>query len=288
MKDWINLLRVYQYIKNLFIFLPLFFAHEIMRVELLARAGLAFVAFSMAASAVYIFNDLHDLEEDRHHPRKKDRPLAAGRIAGPPARAVMTALFLGGFVIVSFLGREAFFLTLVYVLINAGYTLKWKQVAIIDIFIIALGFVLRIFVGGAVTDVTIYPWIVIMTFFLALFLALAKRRDDLLILENGNARPRRSLGGYNVFFVQSSMVVMAAVIIVAYTMYTLSPEIMAKFHTDRLYLTTVFVLMGLLRYLQLTFVKNDSGSPTAILLRDPMIQGAVLGWILAFVFFIYL
>ncbi|HOP36560.1 MAG TPA: hypothetical protein PL090_09550, partial [Syntrophales bacterium] len=103
-----------------------------------------------------------------------------------------------------------------------------------------------------------------------------------------NARPRRSLGGYNVFFVQSSMVVMAAVIIVAYTMYTLSPEIMAKFHTERLYLTTVFVLMGLLRYLQLTFVKNDSGSPTAILLRDPMIQGAVLGWILAFVFFIYL
>jgi hypothetical protein len=130
-------------------------------------------------------------------------------------------------------------------------------------------------------------WIIIMTFLLTLFLALAKRRDDVLLFIGQERISRRAIDGYNLVFIDSAMVIMAAVTIVAYIMYTVSPDVMEKFRTDKLYITTLFVVLGILRYMQITFVENKSGSPTEILLRDGFLQCVILSWLATFAFLIY-
>jgi len=186
------------------------------------------------------------------------------------------------------LSPQMFFLSLLYIVLNFSYSVKLKHIPIVDIMIIAICFVIRVFVGGVVGNVPIYMWIVIMTFLLALFLAIGKRRDDVLIFLETNRMPRKSVEGYNLRFIDSSMVIMAAVILVAYLMYTVSPEIIAKFQTDKLYITAIFVLIGILRYLQITMLEENSGSPTEILLKDIFIQMSIVGWIITFGLLIYL
>lgn len=287
MKDYITLLRIPQYSKNLFIFLPLFFALHLQEPGRLLKVSLAFLGFCLLASAVYIFNDLYDLAEDRQHPKKKYRPLPAGKITRRSAISLMLCIFTLGLFIAYVLSLQMFYLCVLYIALNITYSVKLKHVPILDIMIIAVCFVIRIFVGGAVGDVPIYMWIVIMTFLLALFMALGKRRDDVLIFLETNQMPRKSIDGYNLRFIDASMMIMAAVILVAYLMYTISPEITAKFKTDKLYITSVFVLMGIMRYLQITMLEENSGSPTEILLKDIFIQLSIVGWIISFALLVY-
>jgi 4-hydroxybenzoate polyprenyltransferase len=287
MKDYFRLLRVHQYLKNLFIFLPLFFSLRIVEADLLVNASLAFAIFSAIASAVYIFNDFLDIEEDRAHPVKKDRPLAAGRVSPRVALTIAAALLVAGLAASWVLSPDMFSLLVLYGILNAAYSIRLKHIPIVDIFAIAVNFVIRIFVGGAVTHVEIYMWIIIMTFLLALFMALAKRRDDVLIFMETERKSRKSIDGYNLTFIDSAMTAMAAVTMVAYIMYTVSPDVITKFGTDKLYLTTAFVILGMMRYMQITFVEEKSGSPTEILLKDRFIQLAILGWIGSFGILIY-
>lgn len=287
MTDYIQLLRVHQYLKNLFIFLPLFFSLRIVEVDLLLDASLAFVIFSAVASALYIFNDTLDVEEDRAHPVKKNRPLAAGRISARVALTLAAVLLVTGLAASWLLSPDMFPFLVLYVILNVAYSIRLKHIPIIDCFIIAVNFVVRIFVGGAVTHVKITMWIVIMTFLLALFLALAKRRDDVLIFLETERKSRKSIDGYNLAFIDSAMMIMAAVTVVAYILYTVSPDVIAKFGTDKLYLTTAFVILGMMRYMQITFVEENSGSPTEILLKDRFVQLTLLGWIVAFGSMIY-
>jgi 4-hydroxybenzoate polyprenyltransferase len=287
MKNYIALLRIPQYSKNLFIFLPLFFALHLQEPERLFKVSLAFLGFCLLASAVYIFNDLYDLEEDSRHPKKKYRPLPAGRITRGSAIGLMACLLALGLSIAYVLSLQMFYLCLLYIALNTAYSVKLKHVPILDIMIIAVCLVIRIFVGGAVGNVPIYMWIVIMTFLLALFMALGKRRDDVLIFIETNHMPRKSIDGYNLRFIDASMMIMAAVVLVAYLMYTVSPEITAKFKTDKLYITSIFVLMGVMRYLQITMLEENSGSPTEILLKDLFIQMSIAGWIISFALLVY-
>jgi len=286
-KDYIALLRIPQYSKNLFIFLPLFFAQQMQEPERLFKVFLAFLGFCLLASAVYILNDLCDIEEDRHHPKKKYRPLPAGRITKGSAIGLMVCLLALGLSIAYILSLQMFYLCLLYIILNLAYSVKLKHIPILDIMIIAICFVIRIFVGGAVGGVPIYMWIVIMTFLLALFIALGERRDDVIIFIETNNMLRKSINGYNLRFIDASMMVMAAVVVVAYLMYTVSPEITAKFKTDKLYITSIFVLMGVMRYLQITMLEENSGRPTEILLKDIFIQMSIIGWILSFAILIY-
>ena len=286
-KDYIALLRIPQYSKNLFIFLPLFFAQQMQEPERLFKVFLAFLGFCLLASAVYILNDLCDIEEDRHHPKKKYRPLPAGRITKGSAIGLMVCLLALGISIAYILSLQMFYLCLLYIILNLAYSVKLKHIPILDIMIIAICFVIRIFVGGAVGGVPIYIWIVIMTFLLALFIALGKRRDDVIIFIETNNMLRKSINGYNLRFIDASMMVMAAVVVVAYLMYTVSPEITAKFKTDKLYITSIFVLMGVMRYLQITMLEENSGRPTEILLKYIFIQMSIIGWILSFAILIY-
>ncbi len=287
-KDYLLLLRPWQWTKNLFVFLPLFFALQIANMCLLARAVEAFLLVCLLARGIYIFNDYHDRHEDRIHPRKKKRPLASGRIQAAPA------LLLGGILIsAACLGAAAiniflFYLFLFYVALNVAYTMRLKHLAIIDIMIISTGFVLRVFIGGIVTGIEVYPWIIVMTFLLSLFLAFGKRRDDVLYLESDGIMARKSIDGYSLKFIDCSMMITAAVTIVSYIMYTMSLEITAKFNTSHLYLTSFFVIAGIFRYLQITIVEQKEADPSMVILRDHFIQMTIMGWILVFGLLIYI
>ena len=287
MSDMIKLMRPHQYIKNLFIFIPLFFAMKITDITLLTETLLAFIAFSFSASAIYILNDYHDINEDRLHPTKRFRPLASGRVSKSRAIAMMSLLFVLGFGMMAMISIEAFFILILYVALNIAYSFRLKHIAIIDIVIIALGFVLRLFVGAVVADIELSAWIVVMTFLLALFMALAKRRDDVLIFNQTGKKMRRVIDGYNLQFLDTAMAIMAAVVIVAYTIYTTSPQTVEKFHSKYLYLTAFFVIIGVMRYLQITFVYQDSSSPTKIVLKDRFMQFVLIGWVMTFVWIIY-
>ncbi len=283
----LELMRPHQYVKNLFIFLPLFFSMKITQWHLLIDTVMAFIAFSLTASAIYILNDYYDIEEDRLHPRKKYRPLASGSIGKPQAVTLMGILVLAGFSIMSVLSADATLILLLYLLMNIAYSHRLKHIAVLDITIIATGFVLRIFVGASVIQIVPSVWIVVMTFLLALFLALAKRRDDVLIFAASGKKMRKVIDGYNLQFLDTAMAIMASVVIVSYIMYTVSPLEMKQFHTTYLYITAIFVILGIMRYLQITFVMQESGSPTRIVLKDRFIQLTLLGWILTFSWIIY-
>ena len=285
--DIIKLMRPHQYIKNLFIFLPLFFALKITDTALLSNAFIAFISFSLTASAIYTLNDYHDIEEDRQHPKKKNRPLSSGAISKSQAIIIMAVLGVAGIALMATLSLKAVGILASYVAMNIAYSFYLKHVAILDVTIIAIGFVLRLFIGSAVTGIQLSMWIVIMTFLLALFMALAKRRDDVLIYLDTGKKMRKVIDGYNLQFLDTAMAIMASVVIVAYTIYTTSVEVVERVHSEYLYLTALFVILGVMRYLQVAFVLKDSGSPTKIVLKDRFIQLTLLGWIISFAWILY-
>ena len=288
MMDFFKLIRVHQWVKNLFMLLPLFFAGKLFEYDLLENVLFGVLCFSLSASAVYILNDYKDIESDRQHPSKKNRPLASGKIS--PTLALLAALLLlaAGFTGAWFLSLRFFVILAAYFLMNVAYTFKLKHIAVLDTTIIATGFVLRVMAGGAVAHIPISHWIVLMTFLLALLLGFAKRRDDVLIYMESGQKMRKSIDGYNLDFINLSMVMMAGVIIVAYMMYVLSDEVVNHWKTDSLYITAFPVIMGVLRYLQLTFVKGKTGNPTKILFTDWVIQVVLAGWVALFFLIIYM
>ena len=288
MKDIIKLMRPQHYIKNLFIFMPLFFAGQFTQSILLVNAAYAFLAFSLVASAIYILNDYQDIEEDKAHPKKKYRPLASGVISKNTALIVMIVLFVVGVSLMALLSVKAFWILTSYIVLNIAYSFHLKHIAILDIIIIAIGFVLRIFVGSVVTTTSLSMWIVIMTFLLTLFLALAKRRDDVLLFMGTGKKPRKVIDGYNLQFIDAGMMIMASVVIVVYVLYTTSAAVLQRLHNEYLYMTALFVIMGIMRYLQISFVDENSGSPTHIILTDRFIQLTILAWLASFVWIIYL
>ena len=267
----LKLLRPEQWAKNLFIFIPIFFAGDFFNIDALLKLAVAFLSFSFVASAIYILNDYRDIEADRAHPEKCERPMASGIISaniGLTTMLIMATIGLG----VGFALSPWFFSILVaYAAINIGYSFGLKHVGILDIFLIASGFLLRTISGGIVADVPISQWLIIMIFLLAVFLAIAKRRDDLVIGKSSGILVRKSVKNYNLEFVNSCMTMIAGIIIVAYLMYTISDDVVLRLGKHLVY-TSVFVIAAMMRYLQITLVENNSGSPTKILYKDAFIK----------------
>lgn len=285
----VKLLRVHQWVKNLLIFFPLFFALKITDFALFAKATAAFFFFSFTASGIYIINDLRDLAEDREHPDKRHRPLASGAVSPVSAVFAAASLFLIGLGGASFYSKRLFLVLVTYCAMNILYSFIFKRIPLLDIFVIATGFLLRLIAGteyGGIEGLHPSHWIVLMTFLLALFLAFAKRRDDVLLAGEGK-KTRHAIHGYNLEFVNSALAVMTAVIILAYLLYTLDPAVGRFFGTDKVYLTAIFVILGLFRYLQLTLVYRRSSQPTDLLLRDRFLQLTILCWILTFALLVY-
>ena len=299
MSPLFRLIRPKQWIKNFFVFLPLFFGGSLLDTQRLLAAFLTFLAFCFAASSIYCLNDLVDVEADRRHPVKCKRPIAAGLISKRQAYSLMALLFVLSMLTISLLGilnapplgrgwGWALGIILFYWLLNLAYCAELKDHAILDVCIVAFGFVLRILAGGLATGTALSQWIVLMTFLLTLFLSFAKRRDDVLRMQHTGEAPRRNTSRYNLTFVNQAITITGSVTLVCYIMYTVSPEVTAHFRTHHLYLTSIFVLVGLLRYIQIAVVDEQSGDPTKVILRDRPTQLIVLGWLLAFLVIIYL
>lgn len=287
-KQFLELLRAQQYVKNIFVFAPLFFGLQLGNRELLWDTVLAFVAFSLAASGVYLLNDCLDVAEDRQHPSKKSRPIASGVISIRFAITLSVSLFAASGWLMAWLSFQGAVILGAYVLLNIAYSVLLKHIAILDVAIIATGFVLRLFVGAAVTDIKLSVWIVVITFLLALFLALSKRRVDVLLFVQTGAKARKAIDGYNLRFLDSAMSIMASVVIVSYILYTTSAEAINELDNNYLYLTALFVILGILRYMQIALVDEDSGSPTDIFWRDRFIQIISMCWVLVFAWNLYL
>ena len=290
MKKTLLLIRPQQWIKNGFVLIPMFFGGRLLNADDAIASVVTFFAFSFAASAIYCFNDIVDVDADRRHPVKCHRPIASGAVSVPTAYALMAVLALLSALLLFFLPQragETAGIVAFYFLLNMAYCIWLKRHAIIDVCTVATGFVLRILAGGMACDVAVSNWLVLMTFLLALFLSFAKRRDDVLRMNETGEPPRRNTIRYNLTFVNQAITVTGTVTLVCYIMYTVSPEVVSRFHAPYLYLTSIFVLVGLLRYMQLTVVDEVSGDPTKILLRDRFTQAIVVAWIMAFLLIIY-
>ena len=289
----IKLFRPKQWVKNVFVLIPLFFGGELLNGHAVAAALLTFVSFCFAASSIYCLNDIVDVEADRRHPVKCKRPVASGAVSITQAWLLMGGFFVAS-IAVSLFSISAFgvdwktlAVIVFYWLLNIAYCTRLKRYAIIDVCVVAFGFVLRILAGGQATDVVLSKWLVLMTFLLTLFLSFAKRRDDVLRMEATGEAPRQNTSRYNMTFINEAITITAAVTLVCYIMYTVSPEVVSRVHTEYVYLTTVFVLLGLLRYIQLAVVDKRSGDPTKVILRDRFTQLIVLAWGLSFLIIIY-
>lgn len=280
MKNIIKLLRPHQYIKNLFVFAPLFFSFNFVLDDVI-NTFIVFILFSLIASSIYVLNDYMDIEEDKQHPKKKFRPLASGKVSKNSAKILFLLLSVISLISAYFLNTNLFLVLIIYFILNVAYSLKLKHITIVDIFIIATGFVLRLFAGASVIENQLSMWIIIMTFLLALFLAVAKRRDDVVLASQGK-ETRKNIDGYNLEFVNAVMVFMSGVIVVAYILYTVSEEVIRRLNSEYLYLTSFFVILGIMRYMQITFVEQNSGSPTKLILKDRFLQITIFLWLVSF------
>lgn len=288
----LKLIRPHQWLKNVFVMIPMFFGGSLLDPSDIRASVVTFFAFSFIASSVYCFNDIIDVEADRRHPVKCKRPIASGAISVRSAWALMALMFLLSVGTVCLLDTYTHVINvglviLIFYILNILYCSKLKQYAIVDVCIIAFGFVLRVLAGGFATDIALSKWLVLMAFLLTLFLSFAKRRDDVLRMNETGEPPRKNTIRYNLTFINQAITITASVTLVCYIMYTVSPEVVNRFHSDLLYLTSVFVLLGLLRYIQITVVDKRSGDPTKMMLRDRFTQCVVLLWALTFLVLIY-
>jgi len=290
MISYLKLLRLGQWVKNLFVFTALFFSGNITNSDLFIKSIYAF--FSLTASTIYIINDYSDIESDKKHPEKKLRPLASGAISKNSAKVLLFFLFAivvgliisGQYIFQMAIWKFAFIIGLYFVM-NIAYTFKLKHVAIIDVTIIAVGFVLRVLAGGYIAGIIVTQWAVLLTFVLALVLAIGKRRGE-LINAQVSGKTRRALDGYNVQFADIALSISCTLVIVCYLMFTLSPEVQQKFH-PRVFYTVIFVVFAILRYLQQTLVYNKTESPTKIVYKDRFIQVTLVLWLIVFLLQIY-
>ena len=252
----ITLIRPKHWIKNIFIFIPAFFAGTILSFENLFLLILTFFAFSFVASSIYILNDYKDIESDKKHPKKKFRPLASGKVSKRNALMLFFILLIASTALMYSTRIHVLSIIYAYFILNIFYTLVLKRIAIVDIVCISVGFVLRVFAGAFAVDVPVSEWLILMVFLISLLMGFAKRRDDLLIKEESGITLRKSIDGYTKPFIDLSVTMMAGVVIVCYIMYVTHESVISRIGNSYLYLTSIFVIIGILRYLQITFVEE--------------------------------
>jgi 4-hydroxybenzoate polyprenyltransferase len=285
--DWILLLRPAQWVKNLLIFAALIFSMHLLIPQSVLRTVVAFASFCLVASAAYVVNDVHDADRDRRHPIKRYRPIASGRISPQSALVVAAVLAAAGALLATALGRGMMSVVAVYAVLQVLYSYGLKDVVIVDVMAIATGFVLRAVAGGIAIDVYVSPWLMICTFLLALFLGFSKRRHEVVLLEGEAGAHRETLRDYSPYFLDQMISVVTASTVLAYAIYTVSPEVREKLHTDSLYLTIPFVLYGIFRYLYLVHRREGGGNPTHELLTDRPLWVNVVLWIGTAIWLLY-
>jgi len=272
-------LRPSQWVKNLLVFAALVFGHKAGDPTAVSQAAIAFLLFCAAASGIYLLNDIRDRESDQLHPLKLTRPIASGALPVSIAGTASFVLILGACLGSRWLGN-AFSLTLIgFVVLQFAYTFALKRIVIIDVFAVALGFVLRAAGGASAIRVEMSSWLLVCSLTLALFLALAKRRHEVILLEDKAEEHRASLSQYSPYFLDQLIGVVTAATVMAYALYTLSPDTVVKFGTHRLVFTLPFVLYGVFRYLYLVHQKQGGANPTRMFLTDPALLVNTALWL---------
>ena len=284
----IKLIRPKQWIKNGFVFAPLVFAKELFQPEPLLLTVRTFATFCLTASMVYIINDMIDVEADRAHPKKKLRPLAARTISVPAAFGILALLLVVDIILAAGMPEKFLLLLGAYFLMNLAYTFKLKEIFLLDVFIIAAGFMLRVLGGAYAISVYVSSWLILCTLFISLFLGFAKRRGEIVAMQAAGAMPERKvLQHYRLGVLDQMLTITAAGTVIAYALYTVAPRTVTVFGTDKLIYTTVFVMYGVFRYMHLIHTTEAVENPAAVVSSDFPIIANVLLWIASCVVLIY-
>tara|TARA_Y100000768_G_C23989421_1_gene691195 strand:+ start:423 stop:1286 length:864 start_codon:yes stop_codon:yes gene_type:complete len=284
---YIELVRLNNWVKNLFIFIPLFFSSELFNSEKFTNTLIVFLGFCFVASFVYIINDVLDLEFDKNHSEKKKRPIVSKQISIKRALIIAAILLLTGVFIIGKLNMNVLYLSLFYVILNIMYSFKLKHFPIIDFFIISVGFVIRILMGGEIGEIILSKWIILMVFLLSLFIAVSKRRDDVFQYEEKDQLNRLVVEKYSLVFMDKIITIISSVLIVSYLLFVTSEEVMLRYKSDNLIFTFIFVLLGIFRYNQLTYVYRNTGSPLKIFFKDRFLQTVIFLWTFIFFYILY-
>lgn len=280
-------MRPHQWVKNAFVFAALIFSRNLTEPAIAFRSLLAFAAFCLVSSCIYLVNDIADYERDRVHPKKSKRPIAAGKVARKTAGIMAAIIGPIGIGLAFWLNAATGVTISIYAIMNLSYSFKLKHAVLLDVFTIALGFLLRVSVGAFAIEVGISPWLLICTFFIALFLAVCKRRHELVSLGDEAASHRGILAKYSVPFIDKMVSSLAAMTVMSYALYTIDPRVIARLGTDGLVVTVPLVLFGVFRYLFLVHIEGKGGSPTEIVLTDRGVQAIVLLYGICIVTLIY-
>lgn len=286
-KDYLSLMRIHHLIKNILVFAPLVFSLQI-TPENIFRSLIAFFAFSFVASSVYVLNDIFDADSDRKHTRKKTRPLAAGTIRIQNAQIFCTILFLLGISVALILPLSVFSIIVGYFIINILYSSWLKKISIIDVMIVATGFVLRILVGALAIAVSVSPWILLCTFFGALFVAFGKRKGEIDILKNDSHSIRNVLSSYHPDFLNQLIGTTAAITIISYALYTIDTHTIDRLGTRDLVYTVPFVVFGIFRYFQIIYTQSRGDDPTKIFSTDRPLLITVILWAVTFAVIVHI
>ena len=283
----VKALRVYQWSKNLLVFAALVFAQQLHVPGQMLRSVVAFAAFCLASSAVYLLNDIIDVEKDRVHPEKRERPLASGAMQVSTATVLAAALAVVSLGLSIALGGAFLLILLFYLGLHVVYNAGLKNVAIVDVLIVAVGFPVRAMAGAIALDEVFSNWLVVCTLFGALFLSISKRRHEIRLLEHEALNHREVLGAYSVPYLDALNLLVAGATLITYTIYTCSPEVVERLGTDKLYVTLPLVVYGLFRYFYLVHNDLDVGDPTNTLIRDVPLRVTVVLWAVACVAILY-
>ena len=286
MMPLLEAMRPHQWIKNAFVLAPLIFARKLGDASALGQALIAVAVFCLVASAVYLFNDILDIERDRQHPDKCKRPLPSGRLSPKLAILSLVTLTLVGLGLAYWMGYPE--LPLAYCVLNICYSLRLKHMVILDAMCISIGFLLRVYTGGAAIGVEVSAWLALCTFFLALFLAFCKRRHELTILGVNSTQHRKALEEYSTAFLDQMIAPLGALTVFAYSVYTVSSRAEEIFGRDnKLYYTVPFVVYGIFRYLYLVHQRTEGGNPAKLLVRDKMMLVNVVAWMAMCLWVVY-
>ncbi len=286
--NYLKLVRVPQWVKNFFVFVPLLFSQHLFDVDYFTTTLFAFVVFCLASSLIYVINDIIDIEADKAHPTKKNRPLPSGLISKRSALIVAAALTVVIVILLPQFNKEFIYFVTAFVLLNLLYSFWFKHIVILDVFSIAAGFSIRVLAGAVVISVPISSWLILTTMFISLFLGVMKRHSELiLVAENENAPSRKVLSQYSLNFADQMATVAAAGVIICYALYTVSERTVSAFGTENLIYTTPFVVYGIFRFMYLEYISNKGDNTTKIVFSDLQIIFTVLIYTITTVLIIY-
>lgn len=286
--NFLNLIRIKHWIKNFFVFVPLIFSLHLFHEDFFLATAYTFLLFCISSSAIYIINDIVDLEADKQHPVKRNRPLASGKFTIKFAFIIAVLFVLSSMILSVLFNVGLFYIIIIFILINISYSFYLKHIVLLDIFSIATGFAIRVYAGAYVIDVPISSWLILSTIFISLFLAIMKRRSELKKLENDtDIKTRKVLESYSLDFTNQMATVAASGLVTCYALYTVAERTVKSFGTENLIYTTPFVVFGLFRFMYLEYINQQGENTTDIMLSDiPTIVNLAL-YFISCIFIIY-